>query len=328
MTTTTKILQIKNLSIYSQANKLKIPLVRAINLELELGKTLCLIGESGSGKSLLNLSLLGLLPKNLIAKADECLIDGHDIDLSSLESCKSLRGKIISMIFQDPMTSFNPYYTIGSQILESVRVHQPLLSKAECHAVIIELLEQVGISEAQAYYHKYPHELSGGLLQRATIAMALAPNPKILIADEPTTALDSSTQFQILTLLRTLQAKRQMSVILVTHDMAVASQFSDSIQVLYSGECVEQGFSEHILNHAQHPYTYGLIKSIPHEYLPRKQALYSIPGQIPVLHQESKGCAFAPRCFRASEECLRSKPKAVKFNNTQVNCFHPIKEAV
>ncbi len=299
--------------------------VRAVNdvtLELTDGERLGLVGESGSGKSMTLLSVLGLVPHP--GRVVSGRIFYKEIDLLSLKtkSLRSLRGKDISMIFQDPMTTLNPVFKIGEQIRESLHVHRIYPSslfgfgarrrrEAERRRVL-ELMEEVGIPSPEERYEAYPHEFSGGMLQRAMIAIGLACNPTVLLADEPTTALDVTVQAQIMALLDRVNRERRTAIILVTHDLSLASEFCTRLAVMYAGKIVEYGPVDDLVNHPRHPYTRGLLKAIP-RLDPDRRPLKPIPGEIDMAALP-KGCAFAPRCSDAEKRCWEEPPHSQTVN--------------
>lgn len=313
------LLNIKNLNIFFKTDKAPAPIhaVRDLSFTLSPGEMLGVVGESGSGKSITNLALLGILPDTGIVKADEMSFMGKSLQNLSEKQWLAIRGKEISMIFQDPMTALNPFLSVEFQLTETILAHQNI-SKKESVNRALELLTQVGISSPQDRLKAYPFELSGGMAQRVMIAMAIASNPKLLIADEPTTALDVTIQKQILVLLKTLQEKNNMAVILVTHDLGLVAEYSDRIQVMYAGEMVETDTTQNIIDHPTHPYTYGLLSSRPgiSSILP-KSVLPSISGIVPAFHERPTGCQFHPRCNFVQEDC-----KSSAFKNP---CLHPLK---
>jgi oligopeptide transport system ATP-binding protein len=272
------------------------------------GETLGVVGESGSGKSMTGLSIMRLIP-NPPGKivSGEIMFDGRDILKMSDDQVRSIRGNEIAMIFQDPMTSLNPVLTINRQISEALQLHLKM-SKSQAKARTIELLKMVGIPNAEERVDQYPHQFSGGMRQRVMIAMALSCNPKLLIADEPTTALDVTIQAQILDLMRVLQTERDTGVILVTHSMGVVAGMSDRIQVMYAGHIVETGSTEEIFANPRHPYTVGLMKSIPRLDATRKEKLEPIRGMPPDLIDLPDMCPFVPRCNYAREKCEQKNP--------------------
>ncbi len=282
--------------------------VRGIGFDLKRGETLCIVGESGSGKSLTALAIMGLLPQLFKYSARKIAFCGTDLRGLAPRAMRQLRGNRMAMIFQEPMTSLNPAYTIGDQLAEALLLHRNVgRAKARAHAA--ELLGKVGITAAESRLSQYPHQLSGGLRQRVMIAMALMCEPELIIADEPTTALDVTIQAQILRLLVELQREMNMAMILVTHDLGVVARVADKVAVMYAGEVVEQGTASEIFGNPSHPYTQGLLRCIP---VPGRmkpgERLGSIPGIVPALIGEVVGCAFRTRCEIAEEACAGPIP--------------------
>lgn len=278
--------------------------VRNLSLSIPKGKTVGLVGESGCGKSVTAYSILNLVPKP--GNIESGTIKYNSIDLLRCpdDTLRSIRGKNIAMIFQEPMTSLNPVFTIGYQIQEAVELHLQY-NKQEAKQYTIELLGKAGIPNPSQRYYAYPHELSGGLRQRAMIAMALAAHPDLLIADEPTTALDVTIQSQILDLLLTLQTTEHMSMLLITHDLGIVANTADYIAIMYAGEIVESAPTKDIFVNPLHPYTHGLMNCIPSLHKTAKR-LYTIPGNVPIITRQPEGCVFYPRCYKAKKECLHS----------------------
>ncbi len=273
-----------------------------LSLTLDEGEVVCLVGESGCGKSVTSMSLLGLLgPGGSVKEGSICYEDRDLLTLSEKE-LDQIRGKEISMIFQDPMSSLNPVFTIGYQIMEGLRIHLGL-KKREAWVRAVELLARVGMKEPEMVMKSYPHTLSGGMRQRAIIAMALACNPKLLIADEPTTALDVSVQAQIMELLKRLQKESRMAVLLITHDMGVVSHMADRVLVMYAGQIVEEAEAEELFRHPSHPYTRALLSAIPTTGDSEGRKLSSIPGMVPENYDTISGCRFADRCPYTRQEC-------------------------
>lgn len=320
------LLKVDNLNISFETSKGILEAIRNLSFELNLGETLGVVGESGCGKSITNLALMGLLPDTAIVKADK--IDFQDKDLTFMTERKwqEIRGSEIAMIFQDPMSALNPSFTVGFQIDETLKVHFPNMNKEERYKRSIELLNQVGIPAPEERIKSYAHELSGGMSQRVMIAMAIACDPKLLIADEPTTALDVTIQDQILTLLKDIQSKNNMAMILVTHDLGVVSENADRIQVMYAGEVIESGTSDEVIHSPKHPYTKGLLESLPGSKAATFRApLSSIAGMVPDLRSRPQGCQFNPRCFKVEDDCSISRP-VLNTEEHQVSCFHPMSE--
>jgi len=289
-----ELLEVKNLSVSFYTSGGEIEAVRDVSFSLKAGEVLAIVGESGCGKSVLCKSIMKLLPENAKIKSGTISVDGADITNYRQREMEKLRGKLFSMVFQDPMNALNPTITIGDQIAEAVRVHHPgLPHRAVCERVI-ELMKLVGIEEPEARYKAYPYHFSGGMRQRSVMAIALASNPRMLFADEPTTALDVTIQAQILDLLREIQQKLGTATILVTHDLGVVARVADRVAVMYAGKIVEIGTTDEIFYDPKHPYTWGLMRSLP-AYAKRGEELYTIPGMPPTLINPPKGDAFACR---------------------------------
>ncbi len=290
-----------------------------VSLSVAPGKTLGIVGESGCGKSMTALSIMGLVPSPPgDVTSGSITFDGEDLIEASEARMRQIRGKDISMIFQEPMTSLNPVFTVGEQIAESLRLHEDV-TPSEAWKKAVAMIRSVGIPEPELRAKNYPHQLSGGMRQRVMIAMALACGPRVLIADEPTTALDVTVQAQIFDLLQELQENNNTSIILITHDMGVIAQMSDHVAVMYAGRVIETGTTEEILSSPQHPYTKGLIACVPHlEEIPGKERspLLEIPGVVPSLTELGKGCAFGPRCPQHMAECDVAKPTMVSRGQT------------
>lgn len=322
------ILQIKDLKVSFQTGKKLVPAVDGISFELKEGEILGIVGESGSGKSVTSLAVMGLIPSPPgKIETGEIIFDGKDLTHLSEREWRRIRGNQISMIFQEPMTSLNPLFTIGNQLMEAIRLHTNL-SKREAQIRSIDLLRLVGIPRAEGILKEHPHQLSGGMRQRVMIAMAMACNPKVLIADEPTTALDVTIQAQILALMKDLNKKTDTSIILITHDLGVVAEICERVIVMYSGQIVEHGDVRTILKDPQHPYTKGLLKSVP-DLRGKKERLYSIPGSVPAPGTIQKGCRFAARCSEAFGQCHDSEPDLYKTEKSGhvVRCFlHTLNE--
>ncbi len=322
------ILQIKNLRVSFQSGKKLLPAVDGISFNLKEGEILGIVGESGSGKSVTSLAAMGLIPSPPgKIEHGEIVFEGKDLKNISEKEWRKIRGNQISMIFQEPMTSLNPLFTIGNQLMEAIRLHTNL-TKREAYSRSIELLTLVGIPRAEGILKEHPHQLSGGMRQRVMIAMAMACNPRVLIADEPTTALDVTIQAQILALMRDLNKKTNTSIILITHDLGVVAEICERVIVMYSGQIVEQGDVRTILKNPQHPYTKGLLKSVP-DLRGKKDRLYSIPGTVPAPGTIQKGCRFAARCADVFSQCREESPVLTKMEKDghEVRCFlHTLKE--
>ena len=289
-----ELLEVKNLSVSFDTPRGELQAVRDVSFDLHEGEVLAVVGESGSGKSVLCKAIMKLLRKDARIKGGSILVDGVDITNYRPRDMERLRGKLFSMVFQDPMTSLNPTIAIGEQIAEAVRVHNRRLSRDQVHRRVIELMELVGIDQPEQRYGLYPYNFSGGMRQRSVLAIALASNPRILFADEPTTALDVTIQAQILDLLRDVQQKLGTATVLVSHDLGVVARVADRVAVMYAGRIVEIGTTEEIFYDPRHPYTWGLMRSLP-AYAQRGEPLYTIPGMPPSLIDPPAGDAFACR---------------------------------
>lgn len=297
-----------------------------VSLDLQRGSTLAIVGESGSGKSVLSRAILRLLPATArIAEGAQIMFDGMDLLQQSQRALQKVRGRRIAMVFQDPMTALNPVRTIGSQIVEGLRLHLGL-SGAQAKARALQLIDQVGITSPEQRLGQYPHELSGGMRQRVVIAMAIACEPELLIADEPTTALDVTVQAEILTLLRRLQAERRMTVILITHDLGVAAGFADEIAVMYAGQVVERAPTRSVFHHARMPYARALLKSIPRLDDAPHSALFTIAGRPPTFYGAAPdACRYAARCERRVAQCDTQQPTLVSEQpGHQFRCWRPL----
>lgn len=309
------ILEVKDLTISFHTFSGEVQAIRGVDFELKKGETLAIVGESGSGKSVTTKSIMRLLPPgNSEIKRGEILFNGKDLAKLSDKSMQKIRGKEISMIFQDPMTSLNPTMKIGKQIMEPIIKHQNM-SKAEAKERAMDLLRLVGIPNAEERFGQYPHQFSGGMRQRVVIAIALACNPKVLIADEPTTALDVTIQAQILELMKDLQKKIDTSIIFITHDLGVVANVADRVAVMYGGKIVEIGTVDEIFYNPKHPYTWGLISSMP-SLDSKDDELYAIPGTPPNLLHPPIGDAFAPRNEYAMQIDLEEQPPMFKVSET------------
>jgi peptide/nickel transport system ATP-binding protein len=301
------ILKVSDLRVEFAGRRSSTAAVRDVSFSLGTGKTLALVGESGSGKSVTSLAIMGLLPRaGRIAKGTVRYRgrDGEAVDLAGLSetAMRRMRGAQIAMIFQEPMSSLNPLFTIGDQIGEMLKLHDDP-GPSERRKRVLEMLELVEIPAAARRIDNYPHELSGGMRQRVMIALAMICQPALLIADEPTTALDVTIQAQILDLMRRLQGELGMSILFITHDMGVVAEMADDVAVMYSGEIVEQSATRPLFARPSHPYTQGLLGSIPQPGRPEGERLVPIPGTVPPPHSMPPGCAFSPRCRYASQRC-------------------------
>jgi peptide/nickel transport system ATP-binding protein len=288
-------LELKDLRIHFPTDDGLVKSVDGLTFSLERGKTLGIVGESGSGKSVTSLGILGLHKGSHAKIGGEIWLDGEELVSASQEHVRGLRGKKMAMIFQDPLSAMHPYYTVGNQIVEAYRIHNAV-SKQVARKHAIDLLGRVGIPEPGRRVDAYPHEFSGGMRQRAMIAMALSCDPELLIADEPTTALDVTVQAQILDLMRDLQREFNSALIIITHDLGVVAELADDILVMYGGKCIEYGTAEGIFDRPEHPYTWGLLGSMPRLDRERTERLLPIKGSPPSLINVPPGCAFHPRC--------------------------------
>lgn len=321
------LLEVNHLHTYFKTRKGVVKAVNDVCYALEAGKTLGIVGESGSGKSVSAMSILQLLDGNGYIAEGEVLFGGRDLTKLSQQEMYAIRGNQISVIFQEPMTSLNPVFTVKKQLSEPFMIHQGMHRK-EAAQKALELLEAVQIPNPQAVLRQYPHQLSGGMRQRVMIAMALACRPKILIADEPTTALDVTIQAQILQLMRQLQAENGTAIIFITHDLGVINEMADDVAVMYCGQVVEQTSAKTIFTDCafSHPYTEGLMHSIPRPDSVGKR-LEPIPGAVPHPLALPKGCKFAPRCKYATQKCLEQEPQLRQNAPGQkIRCFYPEKE--
>lgn len=322
-----KILEVKNLKTYFHTHKGVVKAVDSVSFDLERGEVLGIVGESGGGKSVTGFSVIRLIDEPGRIEGGEIWFNGIDLLKQSESFMTSIRGKKISMIFQDPMTSLNPVYSVGRQLEEVLIIHERL-TKEERRKRCVELLNSVGIPNAESRLNNYPHQFSGGMRQRVIIAIALASNPDLIIADEPTTALDVTIQAQILKLMKTLSKETNSALILITHDLAVISELTDRMNVMYCGKIVESGYTHDIITHPVHPYTQGLLSSIP-DIDEEKKRLNTIPGIVPNMFELPEGCKFAERCTYAQDTCLRKEPPVVKIDDKhEAYCFFPLTHGV
>lgn len=319
------LLQVEHLRTYFHTFRGVVKAVDDISFSLDEGQVLGIVGESGSGKSVTSFSILKLVESPGVVQSEHIYFNGEDISRKSEKEMMKIRGKDISMVFQDPMTSLNPLYTVEKQITEMLDLHQKGMSKKEKRERCIELLRMVGIPNPEDRLKSYPHQFSGGMRQRVIIAIALAANPKLIIADEPTTALDVTIQAQILKLMDRLVKEQNASLILITHDLAVVSQMADRIIVMYCGKIVESGSRDDVIRRASHPYTVGLLNSIP-RMAEEQERLESIPGMVPSMLDLPNGCYFAPRCKYCQEICRTQAPPEQTVGDGHVVCCHfPLK---
>lgn len=320
------LLDIKNLTVSINTAQGPIDIIEQIDLRMAAGEKLGIVGESGCGKSITALAILSLLPERSQVSG-KILFNGEDLTLLSPSQMCKVRGNRIAMIFQEPMTALNPVKTIGNQIAESLYLHLKL-EKKEAHDRVCQLMESVGLPLRRFPLGLFPHQLSGGQRQRVMIAMAIACEPDLLIADEPTTALDVTVQEQILDLILELADRSGMGLIMISHDLGVIAQTTDKITVMYTGNMFETGPTTEVFKHMAHPYTQGLFSAIPKSGISRtgkRARLYTIPGHVPEIHLRSKGCSFADRCNRALEQCSVQKPPVVDLENQhQAWCFNPL----
>src|SRR6266478_6211052 len=321
MTTNSNVITVNDLRTYFETEDGTVKAVDGISFEVKQGETLGIVGESGSGKSVANLSLMRLIP-NPPGKivSGSIMFDGRDVLKLSPREVRDIRGKRIAMIFQDPMTSLNPFMRVSKQLMEVTQLHLGHTKKqARAHA--IKMLEHVGIPDASERVDSYPHEFSGGMRQRVMIAMALSCEPELLIADEPTTALDVTIQAQILELIKTSKSETGASVILITHDLGVVAGMTDHIIIMYAGKVFEQAPTAELFQQPGNPYTRGLLRSVP-DPVAEQGKLYQIPGQPPDLARLPGGCPFAPRCERAEEICRREFPPFVQLTSEHSSLCH------
>jgi oligopeptide/dipeptide ABC transporter ATP-binding protein len=299
------LLSVRDLRVGFATEEGVVQAVDGVSFDLRPGEVLAIVGESGSGKSVTAQTLIGLTRANNARIEGSVKLGGEELTEAGDAEMRRLRGEKVAMVFQDPMTSFNPVYRIGNQIVEAIRAHRPDTSKQQGKARVVELFEAVGIPNAEQRVDDYPHEFSGGMRQRAMIAMALALEPEVLIADEPTTALDVTIQAQILDLLERLNRERNLATILITHDLGVVAEVADRVLVMYAGKVVEQGTLDEIFYDPQHPYTWGLLGSLTRIDRPRPQRLPQIAGQPPSLLDLPEGCPFRPRCPHEFAKCTQ-----------------------
>lgn len=315
------LLEIENLSVdFSTAHGL-FRAVDGVSLSINAGEDVAIVGESGSGKSVSMLAVMGLLPWTAKVSADVLTFDGHDLRQLTPKARRQIIGKDMAMIFQEPMSSLNPCFTIGFQLSESLKIHMDM-GRTERKKRVVELLDQVGIPEPESRLSAFPHQLSGGMNQRIMIAMAISCNPKLLIADEPSTALDVTIQAQILDLLRNLREKHNMALVLITHDMGVVAETAERVVVQYAGQQVEQQQVIDLFRTPHHPYTAALLAALPERATGRR--LPSIPGVVPGQFDRPPGCLFAPRCTYATDKCNAEEPVKASKSLGQALCHYPI----
>jgi peptide/nickel transport system ATP-binding protein len=323
MEETSVVLKVRDLAVEFETEQGKIRAVDRVGFDLEKGKILGIAGESGCGKSVTALSLIRLLPKPVSNIVNGSVwFSGQDILKQPVSDMHHIRGRRISMIFQEPMTALNPVRNIGSQMTEVYRLHFPQMSAGQMDNAAADMLEKVGIPDRQNVLKRYPHQLSGGMRQRVMIAMALACEPDILIADEPTTALDVTVQAQILALIKTLREKLGMAVILITHDLGVIAQNCDDVVVMYAGRVAERAPVQSLFRYPRHPYTQGLLQSIPSLSKQAKTRLPTIAGSVPPLSRMPDGCRFAGRCPRTEDRCLNTVPGERQMGDAHMAACH------
>ena len=328
MTAPEPLLHIQNVNVGFHTARGYAPVITDVSFTLHKGQTLAIVGESGSGKSALAKTIMQILPANArISEDSRILWHGKNLVGQKEDALRRLRGKSIGMVFQDPMSSLNPFRTIGSQLAEGMRLHLKL-GQAEAMRRAVQLLDDVGLSSPAARISQYPHELSGGMRQRVIIAMAIACEPELLIADEPTTALDVTVQADVLELLARLQRERGMALILITHDMGVAAHHSERLAVMYSGQLVEQGETRAVLKKPVMPYTAALIASIPRMQDESHKTLHTIAGRPPTPHEFLPGSRFMPRCLQPSAQCQQPPPLRQSTDQQRdYRCWHPLEPA-
>ena len=318
------LLHIQNLKTVIHNKDGRLVPVDGVDIEIPKGKTVGVVGESGCGKSMTAMSVMGLLPNTTYIEEGHIMLGDIDLTTLSPKELRKITGDKISIIFQEPMTSLNPVIQVGKQVREAILLHQNI-SKEEAKKKVIDIFQQVGIPEPEKRYHAYPHQLSGGLRQRVMIGMAMVCNPDLLIADEPTTALDVTIEAQILHLMRQLQKEKGTSILMITHNLGVVAELCDKVYVMYAGKVVESSDVYELFRSPLHPYTRGLLGALPK--MDSKQRLSSIEGMVPNLKNMPQGCRFAPRCPKATQKCRTEEPKLVDLgNNHLVRCFSPCRE--
>jgi len=314
------LLEVKNLKTHFYTHDGILPAVDGVSFKINKGETLCVVGESGCGKSVTAMSILKIVPTPPGKYVSgNILFNGEEILTKTDDEMRKIRGKDIAMIFQEPMTSLNPVYTVGDQIAEAIIIHQGK-KKKEAIEIAINMLKKVGIPSPEKRVREYPHQLSGGMRQRVMIAMALSCNPMVLIADEPTTALDVTVQAQILDLMRKMQKESGAAIMFITHDLGVVAEMADRVVVMYAGKIVEEGAVDKIFDSPMHPYTIGLLNSIPQLDSKGKETLHVIEGMVPGLDELPNGCAFNPRCNHAMDICREKKPELITIMSSGRKC--------
>ena len=323
------LLELDNLKTFFTTKRGIIKAVNGVSYSVDAGRTLGVVGESGSGKSVSAMSILRLLDGNGYIDSGSIRFDGRELTTLPMHEMYKIRGNQISVIFQEPMTSLNPVFTVERQVAEPFMIHQGM-NRRQAAQKVVEMLKDVKIPNPETVAKQYPHQLSGGMRQRVMIAMALACRPKLLIADEPTTALDVTIQAQILRLMNDLKREHGTSILFITHDLGVICQMADDVAVMYCGQVVEMAPARTIFSHPKfsHPYTEGLMVSIPRLDTPANERLDAIPGAVPHPLDLPKGCKFAPRCKYCTKRCLEEEPEFLRVSDTQqIRCFYPEKEA-
>jgi peptide/nickel transport system ATP-binding protein len=321
------LLEIRDLTVaFANKEKKLTPVIDCVSFSIKRGETLGLVGESGCGKTMSSLSVMGLLPEAANITRGEILLEGQNLLELKDKARNRVRGVKIGMVFQDPMTSLSPYYTVGNQLMEGIRYHLAL-SKREARARALELLQKVGIASPESVFDEYPMQLSGGMRQRVMIAIAISCEPDLLIADEPTTALDVTTQAQILELLQQLQVENGMSLILISHDLGVIAEMCKRVVVMYAGQVIEEGETDDLFAHPTHPYTKALLAATPrmHE---KQTRFYQIPGSVPSPQEWGSGCRFRSRCTFATDACGGMPALVPMYDTRQVRCWHPNEKSV
>jgi peptide/nickel transport system ATP-binding protein len=313
-------LEMKDVSVKFVGREHTVHAVNDVNLTVNRGEVLCIIGESGSGKSVTMRAIMRLLPMRRTKITGDITLKGRDVLDMSMREMSDLRGSLVSMIFQEPMTALDPVYTVGHQIAETVKRHKGC-SYEDGMKRALELLELVKVPSADRRLKAFPHELSGGLRQRAMIAMSLSCSPELLLADEPTTALDATVQIQVLILMRRLQMEMGMGMIFVTHDLGVAAEIADRVAVMYGGRIVETGTVSEVLSNPQHPYTQGMLSSTVHGNM-RGKDIEAIPGSPPDMRRPPKGCSFSPRCSMAKAQCFETMPEDIELGVNRLARCH------
>lgn len=317
------LLEVDKLQVAFRTEKGEVVSVDEVTFQLKQGETIGIVGESGCGKSVTSLSIMRLLGRAGLIKKGAICFNGRDLTQLEEAQMRKIRGNDISMIFQEPMTSLNPVFSIGNQMLELIHLHMKM-SRSEARAYAIEMLQKVGIPRAEQIIDEYPHKLSGGMRQRVMIAMALSCKPKLLIADEPTTALDVTIQAQILELMKKLRQESQTAIMIISHDLGVIAEMADKVLVMYAGQVVEEADVFTLFDDPKHPYTIGLMESIPHLEHDSQQKLFSIPGTVPHLNAMPKGCRFHQRCQHVTEQCATQKPPLLTIEGSsghRVRCW-------